>query len=157
MALLIGEMDQTIDAKHRLSISSVFRDLIDPQEDGENFVLVLGPDRHLWLYPDRYYCRLLGTLKRSLLPSRQQRKIDLYFAMARYLKPDAQGRVVLPEKCTQRGVIADKVTLVGVKDHIEIWPTDEWNHRVEEDLSHYGEMLYEAADQLAEPSTARLE
>ena len=157
MALLIGELDQTIDAKHRLSVSSVFRDLIDPQEDGENFVLVLGPDRHLWLYPDRYYRRLLGTMKRSLLPSRQQRKIDLYFAMARYLKPDAQGRVVLPEKCMQRGVIADKVTLVGVKDHIEIWPTDEWNSRVEEDLPHYGEMLYEAADQLAESSSAKLE
>lgn len=148
MALLIGELDQTIDAKHRLAVSSAFRESIDPEEDGKNFVLVLGPDRHLWLYPDRYYRRLLANLKRSALPKRHHRKTDLFFAMARLLKPDAQGRVVLPEKAMQRAVIADKVTLLGMKDHIEVWPTDEWNQRVDQELSHYGEMLYEAADQL---------
>jgi MraZ protein len=154
MALLIGELDQTIDAKHRLAISSAFRDLIDPEQDGKDFFLVLGPDRHLWLYPDRYYRRLLAGLKRSPLPNRHQRKIDLLFAMARLLKPDAQGRVVLPEKSMRRAVVAQKVTLVGVKDHIEIWPTDEWNRRVDQELSQYGEMLYEAADRL-ENSDAR--
>jgi MraZ protein len=148
MALLIGELDQTIDAKHRLAVSSAFRELIDPEQDGKNFFLVLGPDRHLWLYPDLYYRRLLARLKRSPLPNRQQHKIDLFFAMARFVKPDAQGRIVLPEKSMERAVIAKKVTLVGVKDHIEIWPADAWNQRVEDGLSHYGEMLYEAADQL---------
>jgi MraZ protein len=148
MALLIGEQDQTIDAKHRLGISAAFRDLIDPEEDGRNFVLVLGPDRHLWLYPDQYYRRLLAKLKRSPIPNRHQRLIDLLFAMARLLKPDAQGRVVLPEMSMRRAIVAKQVTLVGVKDHIEIWPTDEWNRRVDAELPRYGEMLYEAADRL---------
>ena len=152
MALFVGEFEQVIDAKHRLAISSALREQIDPSEDGKNFILMLGPDRHLWLYPDLYDRKLLATLKRSPLPSREQRNIDLFFAMARFLKPDAQGRVVLPEKSMQRAVVENQATLVGNNDHIEIWPADEWNSRVEAELANYGEMLYEAADKLSELS-----
>jgi MraZ protein len=148
VALLIGEFEQTIDAKHRLAISSALREQINPAEDGKHFILVLGPDRRLWLYPDVYYRRLLATLKRSPLPDRQTRRIDLLFAMARVLKPDAQGRVVLPEKSMARAVISEKVTLVGVFDHIEIWPTDQWERHVEEALPSYGEVLYEASERV---------
>ena len=86
---------------------------------------------------------------RSPLPSREQRKISLYFATARLLKCDGQGRVVLPEKSMQRADIAKHVTLVGVNDHIEIWPTDQWEARVASELPDLGEALYEAARQLA--------
>lgn len=153
MALFVGEFEQVIDAKHRLAISSALREQIDLSEDGKNFILMLGPDRHLWLYPDLYYRKLLATLKRSPLPSREQRNIDLFFAMARFLKPDGQGRVVLPEKSMQRAVVENQATLVGNNDHIEIWPADEWNSRVEAELANYGEMLYEAADKLSELSS----
>lgn len=148
MALFVGEFEQVIDAKRRLAISSALREQIVAGKDGRNFILVLGPDRHLWMYPDEYYRRMVATLKRSPLPSREHRKIDLFFAMARLLKPDAQGRVVLPEKSMKRAVIADCVTLLGNDDHIEIWPTDEWERRVEEELDSYGEMLYEASDRI---------
>jgi MraZ protein len=148
MALFVGEFEQLIDAKHRLAISAALRECMDLKEDGKDFILVLGPDRHLWLYPDLYYRRLAASLKRSPLPTRDKRKIDLFFAMARVLKGDSQGRVVLPEKSMQRAVIADKVTLLGMDDHIEIWPSEEWEARVDSELPVYGEMLYDAADAL---------
>ncbi len=149
MALFIGEFEQSIDqAKHRLSISSALREQIDSDEDGKDFILTLGPDRRLWLYPDKYYRRLLMTMKRSPLPDRQSRRIHLLTAMARVVKCDSQGRIVLPEKSMSRAIIDEKVTLVGVLDHIEIWPTDQWEEHVEEELPHYGEMLYEASDRL---------
>lgn len=147
MALFVGEFEQGIsEAKHRLAISSALREQIDPDQDGKNFILVLGPDRHLWLYPDAYYRRLLATMKHSPLPDRQSRRVHLLTAMARVLKADSQGRVVLPEKSMQRAVISEQVTLVGVFDHIEIWPRDEWERHVEEALPTYGEMLYEASE-----------
>ena len=65
--------------------------------------------------------------------------------MARQLKPDAQGRVVLPEKSMQRAKMSQAVTLVGIDDHIEIWPSDDWNARVESELPNLGEALYEAS------------
>lgn len=125
MAFFFGDYEQTIDAKRRLPIASALRDQIDADQDGESFILFLGPDRHLWLYPERYYRRLIATMKRSPLPKREHEKIALYFAMARLLKSDAQGRVVLPEKSMRRANISDRVTLVGINDHIEIWPSDE--------------------------------
>lgn len=147
MPLFVGEFEQTIDpVKHRLAISSALREQIDPDEDGGNFILVLGPDRHLWLYPDEYYRRLLASVKHSPLPDRQSRRIHLLTAMARVLKMDSQGRVVLPEKSMSRAIVAERVTLVGVFDHVEIWPTEEWERHVDEALPTYGEMLYDASE-----------
>ena len=150
MALFVGEFEQTIDAtKHRIVISSALREQMDSEEDGSNFVLVLGTGGHLWLYPDLYYRRLLETLKPSPLPDRQTRKIDLLFAMARVVKPDAQGRVVLPEKSLQRAKLSGDVTLVGQRDHIEIWPRAEWERHVDETLPMYDEALYEASERVS--------
>ncbi len=148
MPLFVGEFDQTIDAKHRMAISSALRDGADPDEDGESFFLVLGADGHLWLYPDRYYRRLVSKIKRSPVPAKQAKGISLMFAMARMVKPDKQGRVVLPDKSMQRARVEDKVTLVGNGDHIEIWPTDEWQAHAEQSLAGYGELLAQAADTL---------
>ena len=151
MPLFVGEFEQSIDDKSRLSISAALRELVNPEEDGSNFILILGPEGHLWLYPDKHYKKLIGSMKRSALPTRERRKIDLWFAMARVLKPDAQGRVVLPEKTMLRAELAKankKVTLIGNDDHIEIWPTDEYERRVAEELPALGEALYEAAERL---------
>ena len=149
MAFFFGDYEQALDAKRRLPVVAALRELIDPDEDGKDFILFLGPDRHLWLYPDQYYRRLVATMKRSPLPSREHSKITLFFAMARLLKSDAQGRVVLPEKSMERARMSDRVTLVGNDDHIEIWPTDEWNARVDYELPELGEALYEASQKLS--------
>jgi MraZ protein len=146
MALFVGEFDVTIDAKHRLAIPAPLREQVSGGEDGKGFYLVLGPDRHLCLYPDLYYRRILQPYQRSPLPSRGARKLDLLFAMARVLKPDTQGRVVLPEKSMQRAIVSERVTLVGKGDHIEIWPTEEWERFVEEGLRSYGQDVQDAAD-----------
>jgi MraZ protein len=154
MAVFLGELETTIDAKHRLAIGSAFREQIDTEADGESFVLILGPDRHLWLYPDRYYRRLIGSLKRSPLPRRETANFNLFFGMARVLRPDAQGRVVLPPKPMSRAKIAKQVTLVANGDHLEIWPTEDWEAHVEAAMPTYGEMLYEAADRLNEEQSS---
>lgn len=145
MAVFVGEFEQSIDAKKRMAIPSALREPLDPVEDGESFYLVLGPDRHLWLYPDRYYRKLVSTIRRSPLPSKQAAGLNMLFAMARVVKTDAQGRVVLPEKSMDRAIVEKKVTLVGMGDHIEIWPTEEWEAQMSEALPNYGELLQEAA------------
>ncbi len=146
MAVFVGEFDAVIDAKHRLAIPAPLREQMSPAEDGKAFYLVLGPDRHLCLYPDLHYRRMLQPLQRSPFPSRKSRRLDMLFAMARVVKPDAQGRVVVPEKSMQRAVVSDRVTLVGKGDHIELWPTDEWERFVREALPRYGEDLLDVGE-----------
>lgn len=149
MPLFVGEFEQSIDSKHRLSIASALREGADAERDGESFYLVLGGDGHLWLYPDKYYARLLSKMRRSKLPVKQSRGLAMLFAFARVVKPDAQGRVVLPEASLKRAACPDEVTLVGQGDHIEIWPTQEWRSLTEEAMGAYGDMLLEAADRLS--------
>ncbi len=149
MALFVGEFDQALDDKRRLAIPAALREQIDPVQDGQGFFLVLGIKKHLWLYPDGYYRRLTASLKRSPLPTRSGERLGLFFAMARYLLPDKQGRIVLPEKSMQRAVIGEQVTLVGHDDHIEIWPRDEWDGHLQEQLPGYDEAMLEMGEQLS--------
>ena len=148
MATFFGEFEQTIDAKHRLAIPAALRDLISPEEDGTDFVLTLGPDRHLWLYPDKSYRRALASMKRGPLPDHESANLRLLFAMARIVKPDKQGRIVLPEKSMQRATISDNVTLVANFDHIEIWPTDEWDQHFGDMIGGYGKALTDTGDRM---------
>ena len=153
MAFFFGDYEQTIDAKRRLSIVSQLRDLVDVETDGSAFILFLSPDGHLWLYPDQYYKRLIATIRQSPLPSKNQRKAALFFAMARPIRCDGQGRVVLPEKSMERANITSKVTLVGNNDHIEIWPRKEWESYLQRELPLMGERLEEFAPQFAPDAT----
>ncbi len=148
MAVFVGEFDQTVDPKHRLAIPAPLREQADPSEDGTSFYLVLGPDRHLWLYPDQYYQKLLLPLQKNPFPSRAAQKLGLLFALARVVKPDSQGRIVLPEKCMQRALISEELTLVGMGDHIELWPGEEWERHVADAMPRYGEDLLDAGDGL---------
>ena len=148
MALFVGEFETSIDPKHRLAIASEFREQIVPEQDGDGFILTLGPDRHLWLYPSAYYARLLASLRHSPLPNREDRKLTMFFGVARNVKPDSQGRIVLPEKSMSRAVIAENVTVVGNDDHLEIWPTEEWEKLVKDTMPFYGDFLYEASARL---------
>ncbi len=147
MPFFTGEHETTIGAKRRLPIASSLREEVMAGE-GRDFYMVLGPDRRLWLYPDEYYRTLASTMKRSVVPSVKSRgSLGLLTAMARLLKPDAQGRVVLPEKSLQRaGLTGTKeVTLVGEGDHIVLWTTDEWEEHVETSLVEYAAELDAAA------------
>ncbi len=150
MAVFVGEFDQVIDAKHRLAIPAALREQIEPEEDGKNFYLVLGVGRRLWLYPDKYYRRLLSTLRATPLPNRQTQQYDMFFALARVIKPDSQGRIVLPEKSMERAGITDPhITLIGKGDHIEIWPTSQWNEVLSKVLERYDEAILDAGDRFA--------
>ena len=148
MALLIGEFETLVDAKHRLAINASFREQIVPAEDGENWILILGLDRHLWLYPDLAYRRMMAQIQPSPLPDREASSIGLLYAVSRYLKSDSQGRVVLPEKSMERAIIGEQVTLVGMYDHIEIWPTEDWDRNVQTQLEGYGDRLLDAGQRL---------
>ncbi|MCL2700215.1 MAG: cell division/cell wall cluster transcriptional repressor MraZ [Phycisphaerae bacterium] len=148
MAFFLGEFETTIDAKHRLAIGSIFRDQVVPEVDGESWVLVVGPDKHLRLYPNLVYQKMVASRKPSVFPTPEERTLSLMLAMARPLKSDSQGRVVLPEKSLERAEISEKVTLVGMNERIEIWPTEAWERYVKESLPSYGQMLYEAGAKL---------
>ena len=57
------------------------------------------------------------------------------FGTAQRIDLDKSGRVVIPEKLVKKGNLGREVTVVGIRDHVEIWNRSEWNAH-EEDLEN---------------------
>jgi len=66
-----------------------------------------------------------------MTPGKDQLEFDqLYFALAEKIPWDKQGRIVMPGKMLKRASIGTEVTLIGVRDHLELWNRAAWEaHR----------------------------
>jgi len=131
--VLFGEYELNVDEKNRLLIPSEVRSRIKPEEHGEALFLVVGIDRRPWLYPERYYEELVTRQPSDITPAHDLLAFDqMHFALASRLEPDKQGRVLLPDKILRRAGIQKEVTLIGVRDHLELWNRADWEARREE-------------------------
>jgi MraZ protein len=131
--VLFGEYELNVDDKNRLLIPSEVRSRIKPEEDGEAWFLVIGTDRRPWLYPEKYYEQLVTRVPGDITPAHDLHEFDqMHFALASRLEPDKQGRVLLPDKNLKRAGIKKEVTLIGVRDHLELWNRADWEARREE-------------------------
>jgi len=145
-AILFGEHELTIDEKNRIVVPAEVRNQIEPSRDGEAFFLIIGPNRKPWIYPDRYYQSLVSLkAQQEITPDEDLLLFDqMNFAMASKIDPDKQGRLTLPEKLLRRTRIEREITLIGVRDHLELWNRAEWEAQFLENLEKYGEIAKNA-------------
>ena len=150
MAVFYGYHYQAIDAKRRLPITAALREFIVAERDGACFSALIWADGHLRLYPQLYYLRLLGRSVEKSTSSVQHDAMAQLYDRACTLRPDAQGRVVLPEKLMADARLSGDVVLRGTKDHIEVWAADEWDSvDVTIDVAEANEMAFQAMKELA--------
>lgn len=156
MALFTGDFDTQINAKRRLAICSALRECLDP-EDGSRWYAMIGKNRKLWLLPEGLYRKLAMSFEQTLLPTKEMDAVRRLFAMTTMMNPDAQGRVILNEKSMRRTGLTpgQDVTLVGMQDHIEIWPTSEWNADEDEFLLDYPDVMEQAAQAMAKANASK--
>jgi MraZ protein len=122
-------------------VPSEVRKSIDPERDGEAFFLVMGVNRVPWLYPERYYEQLVSRDPGDVTPDEEKLAFDqMNFAMASRLEWDKQGRVLIPDKTLKRTGTGKEVTLIGVRDHLELWNRSDWEARREQLLNRSSEV-----------------
>ena len=125
--VLYGNYELTVDDKNRILVPSEVRKKLDPERDGEAFFLVTGRDGRLWLYPERHYEQLVSRDPTELTPSEDTLAFDrMMLGLASRVEWDKQGRVLLPDKALRRAGIGKEVTLVGARDHLELWSRSDW-------------------------------
>lgn len=130
--VLIGEYELTLDDKKRLLVPAEIRRAIPP-EFGESFYCVRGVNRVPWLYAERYYEELVMQVPTDMTPGEDALAYDqLVFGMASKLAWDKAGRILLPDRLVRQAELGKDVTLVGVKDHLELWSRAQWEARREE-------------------------
>jgi MraZ protein len=152
--LLIGEFDLTIDEKNRLSLPADIRKAMNSDRDGDAFFLVLGLNRKPWLYPERYYEQMVFQAQPEITPGEEQLDFDhMNFALADKVTWDSQGRMGISEKTIRRTELSREVTLIGARDHLEIWNRSDWNVRREQLLARSAEVAIRAKQARQTPST----
>jgi len=145
MLLLTGEYQHVIDNKSRVLISNKLRNQIDADEHGSNFYLVLGANGILCLYPEKYFERIALTVTPgTTAPDEAVAFERMSFAMSSKVELDGQGRLLLNDILRKRAGLKDHITLIGVRDHIELWNTDSWEQYVSDHMDQYQKQMSQA-------------
>ena len=158
MILLTGEYEHTIDGKGRVLVSNKLRNQIDSQEHGSDFYLVVGANGILSLYPEKCFERMtVAMAEKNAAPDEIVAFERMNFALAGKVELDSQGRLLLNEKLRKRAGLKDNVTLVGVRDHIEFWNTQDWEQYLSDNMAQYQKRVAQARQEILQKQSQDLE
>jgi MraZ protein len=145
MLLLTGEYQHVIDNKSRVLISNKLRGQIDVDEHGSNFYLVLGVNGILCLYPEKYFEQIaLAVTPGTTAPDEAVAFERISFALASKVELDSQGRLLINERLRKRAGLKDNITLIGVRDHIELWNSESWEQYLSDNMAQYQKQMSQA-------------
>ncbi len=145
MLLLTGEYQHVIDNKSRVLISNKLRNQIDADEHGSNFYLVLGANGILCLYPEKYFEQIaLAVTPGTTAPDEALVFERISFGMSIKVELDGQGRLLINDKLRKRVGLKDNITLIGVRDHIELWNTENWEQYISDHMAQYQKQMSQA-------------
>ena len=145
MLLLTGEYQHVVDNKSRVLISNKLRSQIDADVHGSSFYLVLGANGILCLYPEKYFEQIaLAVAPGATAPDEAVAFERISFALATKVELDNQGRLLLNESLRKRAGLKDQITLIGVRDHIELWNSESWEQYLSDNMSQYQKQMSQA-------------
>lgn len=121
--VFFGEYQLNFSGSGRLLLPKKVRELIS----GNTFILTKGFNNCLSGYDkDDWEKRAVELLNPSLLqPTDIEQRRAIFSALA-YLEIDEQGRFVVPKNLLEYADLKEKVVIIGVGDHFEIWNQEKW-------------------------------
>ena len=158
MLMLTGEYEHTLDEKNRLFVSNKLRGQIDVEEHGSNFYLTLGANGILCLYPEKYFQQVvLAGAPGTVAPDEAVTFERISFALTSKVELDRQGRLLLGEKLRKRARLKNSLTLVGVRDHIELWNSENWEQYLSDNMAQYQKQMSQARQVVLQKKNDELE
>lgn len=125
--VFFGEYLVSFSAPGRIILPKKLRELLK----GNIFILTKGFDFCLAGYDkEDWEARASELLTVSLLEQDNLEKRRFLFSSAVYLEIDDQGRFVIPRNLLNYVALNEKILIVGVGDHFEIWQQNKWEKYV---------------------------
>ena len=118
--MLMGNFQNSIDGKNRISVPARFRD-----ELGCRCIVTRGLDNCLDLYPEMVW--KMETEKISSLPKSDPKArayIRFKLGAAFEVEIDKQGRTVVPQVLKDFAKLDKEIITIGAGDHVELWAKD---------------------------------
>jgi MraZ protein len=124
--MFYGEYKHNLDTKGRLILPAKFRDVC--RDHGyEKFVLTRGLDKCIFMFSDEEWQAQEAKFRATSFTNQQSRSFNrMFFSGAMQVKPDGQGRFVIPDYLKDYAGVKRETVLIGVSNRIEIWDADSW-------------------------------
>jgi len=121
--VFFGEYQVSNTAPGRFLLPKKLRELLK----GTTFILTKGFDFCLTGYDkDDWENKAKELLQVSLLEKENLEKRRFVFSSAVYLEIDEQGRFVIPRNLINYAGLNEKIVIIGVGDHFELWNSERW-------------------------------
>ncbi len=173
---LTGSFDLVFDQRNRLSLPSAVRtellriaggpngtqDGKTPPDSAESglgkdaepsaTIYILPGDRKdiLAIYEAGLFeASRLGIPPTAQLSTKARNWNRMEASLASKVEPDAQGRVVIPDRLMKLSGLTKEVTLVGAQDHYEIWTREAYTRFLESQWENYEANFEENQAELA--------
>ncbi|MFA5954384.1 MAG: division/cell wall cluster transcriptional repressor MraZ [Patescibacteria group bacterium] len=120
--MFLGEYQHTVDDKGRIAVPVKFRSSLQ-----KGAVVTRGIDQCLFVYPIKEWESLAAKLASLPVSQANTRAFArLMLAGAMEVKPDRQGRVILPDYLRKYAGLRHKVVLAGLYNRLELWDSERW-------------------------------
>jgi len=132
--VFVGTFEHSLDDKGRVVLPAMFRSHLAERGFVSQF------DNCLGVWTEEGFAdvakRLTEKIREGLAP---QDAMRAFSANAAEVKPDSQGRILLPQRLRDFAGLEREVVVIGAIDRIEIWDSSRWGDvsaRADESLIH---------------------
>ena len=138
-----GSFERALDEKMRLALPREFRQQL--VEEPTVLYFTPGLDGALALYTPETFNELASKLAQQSPTQRTVRTFSrLFYSQAYRSELDRQGRLRVSQGLAALAGLEREVTLIGVRDHIEVWDTVRWRAFCERELEQYDSFAEQA-------------
>ncbi|MCC5953583.1 MAG: division/cell wall cluster transcriptional repressor MraZ [Acidimicrobiia bacterium] len=119
--MFVGTFEHTLDEKGRVVLPAAFRHHLASHGFVSQYQRCLG----LWTEEGfrSVADRLMQKVREGLA---SQHALRAFSADATEVRPDSQGRILLPQRLREHAGLDRDVVLIGALDRVEIWDADSW-------------------------------
>jgi MraZ protein len=133
VARFLGQHRYQMDAKGRIALPARFHGAF-----GQDMFLTLGRDGGLWAYAEDDWERIFGQIRSDPMSSKEERdRARALYGNGEQVTVDKQGRVVIPQGLREKVGLEREVVVVGVGDHLEVWPAPAWDRDQQRLIDEY--------------------
>jgi len=139
--MFIGEFHHQVDGKGRIAVPAQLRRGLEPGS-----VIAIGLERRLVISPPVEWQATVDRYRMALQGGPEQRRfMRQFYASARPVELDGQGRLLLDSQHRHHAQIADRAVFVGVSDVVELVGEGIW---AAEQADFNPELFTELADRI---------
>jgi MraZ protein len=142
--LLTGSFARNLDDKYRFLLPKPIREALGHANCAALY-MAPGTDGSIVVYTEQAFIDLGKMLGQGSPAGQDNRAFGrLFYAQAHRVEPDRHGRLRIPAELAKLSLSGKEISLIGVRDHLEIWDRDRWEEYLADKQPYYDEIAENA-------------